>query len=144
MQPARLTASELQERLSKEFPEAFNPASGLSILEVWHGVSRVHLSFQKESLRPGGTVSGPTIMMLVDVAMYVALLATIGWQPLAVTTSLNINFLRKPAPRPLQADCRLLKLGKRLAIGDIAVRSEGEDDLVAHATSTYSIPVDIK
>lgn len=72
--------------------------------------------------------------------MYVALLASIGWEPLAVTTSLNINFLRKPAARAMEAECRLLKLGKRLAVGDIAVRSEGEDELVAHATSTYSIP----
>jgi uncharacterized protein (TIGR00369 family) len=144
MQPARLTASELEQRLSQEFPEAFNPATGLSILEVWHGGSRVRLAFQKDSLRPGGTVSGPTIMTLADVAIYVALLATIGWQPLAVTTNLNINFLRRPAPRPLEAACRILKLGRRLAVGDIAIRAEGEEDLVAHATSTYSIPVEIK
>jgi uncharacterized protein (TIGR00369 family) len=144
MQPARLTASELEQRLSQEFPEAFNPATGLSILEVWHGGSRVRLAVRKDSLRPGGTVSGPTIMMLADVAIYVALLATIGWQPLAVTTNLNINFLRRPAPRPLEAACRILKLGRRLAVGDIAIRSEGEEDMVAHATSTYSIPVEIK
>jgi uncharacterized protein (TIGR00369 family) len=143
MQPPQLTASELEQRLSREFPEAFNPATGLFILRAQHGSSRVQLSFQKSSLRPGGTVSGPAIMMLADVAMYVALLASIGWQPLAVTTNLNINFLRKPAPRALQAECHLLKLGKRLAVGDIAIRSEGEEDLVAHATSTYSIPAGI-
>jgi uncharacterized protein (TIGR00369 family) len=140
MKAAVLTASELEQRLSSEFPEAFSPDSGLSILSVWHGGCRVRLPFQDRSLRPGGTISGPTVMMLADVAMYVALLASIGWEPLAVTTSLNINFLRKPAPRAIEAECRLLKLGKRLAVGDIAVRSEGEDELVAHATSTYSIP----
>lgn len=140
MKAAVLSASELTQRLSSEFPEAFSPDSGLSILSVWHGGSHVRLRFQNRSLRPGGTISGPTIMMLVDVAMYVALLASVGWEPLAVTTSLNINFLRKPAARAMEAECRLLKLGKRLAVGDIAVRSEGEDDLVAHATSTYSIP----
>ena len=140
MKAAVLTASELERRLSSEFPETFCPDSGLSILAVWHGGSRVRLPFQERSLRPGGTISGPTIMMLADVAMYVALLASIGWEPLAVTTSLNINFLKKPAARAMEAECRLLKLGRRLAVGDIALRSEGQADLVAHATSTYSIP----
>jgi uncharacterized protein (TIGR00369 family) len=144
MQAAVLTAEELERRLSIEFPETFNPGYGLSIPEVWHGGARVLLPFQEQSLRPGGTISGPTIMMLADVAMYVALLASIGWRPLAVTTSLNINFLKKPPARALEADCRILKLGKRLAVGDIALRSLGEEDLVAHATSTYSIPPEIK
>ena len=77
---------------------------------------------------------------LADVTAYVAILASIGWVPLAVTTSLNINFLRKPEPGALVAECRLIKLGKRLAVGEVAIRSEGREDLVAHATSTYSIP----
>ena len=72
--------------------------------------------------------------------MYIALLGAIGWVPLAVTTNLNINFLKRPRPGALRAECRLIKLGKRLAVGEIALRSEGEDELVAHATSTYSIP----
>jgi len=143
MRPALLTASELEQRLSAEFPEAFNPNVGLAIREVCYGRCRVHLPLQRNSLRPGGTISGPVLMMLADVAMYVALLGSIGWRPLAVTTSLNVNFLRKPAPRPLEAECRILKLGKRLAVGDIGIRSEGEDDLVAHATSTYSIPGEV-
>jgi acyl-coenzyme A thioesterase PaaI-like protein len=80
------------------------------------------------------------MMELADFAMYVALLGSIGWVPLAVTTNLNINFLRKPAQRDLLAEVRLIKLGKRLAIGDISIKSEGEEELVAHATATYSIP----
>ena len=100
----------------------------------------MRLSRNDTTTRPGGTVSGPTIMMLADVGMYVAILASIGWVPLAVTTNLNINFLRKPAPGALIAECRLLKLGKRLAVGEVVIRSEGDEDLVAHATSTYSIP----
>jgi acyl-coenzyme A thioesterase PaaI-like protein len=80
------------------------------------------------------------MMELADVGMYVAVLASIGWVPLAVTTNLNINFLRKPTPRDLIADVRLIKLGKRFAVGDIAIRAEGEEALVAHATATYSIP----
>ena len=81
------------------------------------------------------------MMMLADVTMYVAILASIGWEPLAVTTNLNMNFLRKPAPgKALRAECNLIKLGKRLAVGDVAIRSDGEEEMVAHATSTYSIP----
>jgi uncharacterized protein (TIGR00369 family) len=79
-------------------------------------------------------------MMLADVSIYVALLASIGWEPLAVTTNLNINFLKKPSPGALMSECHLIKLGRRLAVGEVAIRSEGEEDMVAHATSTYSIP----
>lgn len=140
MKPAVLTAQELERRLAAEFREAFHSDSGLSILQVWHGGCRARLAFRETSTRPGGTISGPTLMMLADVAMYVGLLASIGWVPLAVTTNLNINFLRKPARAALLAECRLIKIGRRLAVGDIAITSEGEADLVAHATSTYSIP----
>lgn len=80
------------------------------------------------------------MMILADVAASVALMATIGWAPLVVTTSLIINFLKKPAPGPLEAACRLLQLGKRLAVGEVSIRSEGEEELVAHANLTYSIP----
>jgi acyl-coenzyme A thioesterase PaaI-like protein len=72
--------------------------------------------------------------------MYVGILASIGPVPLAVTTNLNINFLRRPAARDLLAECRLLKLGKRLAVGEVTIRSDGDDEPVAHVTSTYSIP----
>ena len=80
------------------------------------------------------------MMALADFAMYVGVLASIGPVPLAVTTNLNINFLRKPAARDLIAECRLLKLGKRLAVGEVTIRSDGADEPVAHVTSTYSIP----
>lgn len=139
-QPPVLTVAQLTERLTAEFPEAFNADSGLSIETVWHGGCRVRQAFVQTMLRPGGTVSGPTMMALADVAMYVALLAAIGWVPLAVTTQLNINFLRKPAARDLLAEGRLLKLGRRLAVGEVVIRSDGQDDIVAQATSTYSIP----
>jgi uncharacterized protein (TIGR00369 family) len=80
------------------------------------------------------------MMALTDFAMYVAVLASIGPVPLAVTTNLNINFLRRPAQRDLIAEARLIKLGKRLAVGDIQIYCDGEDEMVAHATATYSIP----
>ena len=140
MPHAAMTAGEITRRLWTEFPEAFNDRSGLTIVEVAHGSARLRQALREGSLRPGGTVSGPVLMRFADVSIYIAILASIGWVPLAVTTNLSINFLRRPAPAPLIADARLLKLGKRLAVGEIAIRSEGEDDLVAHATATYSIP----
>ena len=135
-----IAVKELERLLSAEFPEMFDPHTGISILKLWHGGCVVRHAFQPKTLRPGGTISGTTMMLLADVAMYVALLGSIGWVPLAVTTNLNINFLKKPAPRALEAECRLIKLGRRLAVGDIAIRQEGEAELSAHATSTYSIP----
>jgi uncharacterized protein (TIGR00369 family) len=140
MAAPKLSVKELERLLSAEFPEMFNPQSGYIIEEVWHGGCRIRKHFDAQSLRPGGTIAGTTMMALADFAIYVAILATIGWVPLTVTTNLNINFLKKPAARDLLGEARLLKLGKRLAVGDIAIRSEGENDLVAHATSTYSIP----
>jgi uncharacterized protein (TIGR00369 family) len=140
MKASVLTVEELERLLSAEFPQAFNPRTGFKILEVWHGGARVRRGFKESALRPGGTMSGPAIMALADVTIYTAIMASIGWVPLAVTTNLNINFLRKPAAGPLVAECRLLKLGRRLAVGDITVRSEGQEEVVAHATSTYSIP----
>ena len=142
MAAPKLPRKELEARLAAEFPEMFNPDSGYAIEELWHGGAIVRRHYHPRSLRPGGTVSGPSIMALADFTMYVAVLSAVGWMPLAVTTNFNINFLRKPTPRDLLAEARLIKLGKRLAVGDIAIRSEGAgQDLVAHATATYSLPV---
>ena len=91
-------------------------------------------------IRPGGTLSGPTMMSLADVALYVAILAHIGPVGLAVTTNLTFNFLRKPEPRDLIAECQLLKLGARLAVGEVSLFSDGVAEPVCHATGTYSIP----
>jgi uncharacterized protein (TIGR00369 family) len=140
MREAAIRREELEQLLAAEFPETFNPRTGLVILEIWHGGCRVRQDFLENSLRPGGTISGTTMMQLADFSAYVAVLASIGWTPLAVTTSLNINFLRKPAPAALEAQCRLLKLGQRLAVGEVSIRSGDEEGLVAHATFTYSIP----
>ena len=94
-----------------------------------------------QHLRPGGTVSGPTIFGLADIAFYLPLLARIGPVALAVTTGASVDFLRKPAAgRDLLAEVRLLKLGRVLAVGDVLVRSEGAPDPVARASLTYSIP----
>ncbi|MGH6672174.1 MAG: PaaI family thioesterase [Xanthobacteraceae bacterium] len=136
----KLTRKELEALLRAEFPEMFNPESGYVLEDLWFGGCRMRRHFHPKSLRPGGTVSGPIMMALADFTMYLAVLSAIGWVPLAVTTNFSINFLQKPAPRDLVAEVRLIKLGRRLAVGEIGIRSDNADDLVAHATSTYSIP----
>ncbi|MGB6536289.1 MAG: PaaI family thioesterase [Xanthobacteraceae bacterium] len=140
MAAPKLARKKLEALLGAEFPEMFNTESGYVLEDLWHGGARVRRHFHPRSLRPGGTLSGATMMALADFAMYVAVLSAIGWVPLAVTTNLSINFLTKPAARDLIAEARLIKLGKRLAVGEIGLRSEGADTLVAHATATYSIP----
>ncbi len=136
----KLARDKLIALLRTEFPQASNAMSNYEIEEVWHGGCRLRHPFSQTSLRPGGTLSGTTMMSLADFAMYVAVLSAVGWVPLAVTTNLTINFLKKPAARDLIAEARLIKLGKRLAVGEVGIRSDGEEDLVAHVTSTYSIP----
>ncbi|HEY8440585.1 MAG TPA: PaaI family thioesterase [Xanthobacteraceae bacterium] len=138
--PGVMSAAEVQQLLEREFSQLGSRGSAIQIEEAWHGGCRVRRAFSEKSLRPGGTISGPTMMGLTDFAMYVAVLASIGPVPLAVTTNLNINFLRKPAQRDLIAEAKLIKLGKRLAVGEVDIYCDGEDELVAHATSTYSIP----
>lgn len=135
-----MNVKQLEEFLAKEFSQFFNPQSLLTIEEVRPAGARVRQGYNAQFIRPGGTISGPTMMALGDFTMYVAVLAAIGPVPLAVTTNLNINFLRKPEPRDLIADCRLLKVGKRLAVGEVSIMSEGVEEPVAHVTATYSIP----
>ncbi|WP_201555717.1 PaaI family thioesterase [Psychrobacter sp. 72-O-c] len=94
-----------------------------------------------DELRPGGTVSGPVLMSIADVAIYIAILGKIGIVPLTVTTSLTINFLRKPsAEARIIADCTLMKVGRTLIVGEVSLYSEGSSDLVAHVVGTYSVP----
>src|SRR5436853_7652407 len=138
--PGILSAKQVGELLAREFAQMAGRDSPNLIEDAWHGGCRVRRKFSEQSLRPGGTISGPTMMALTDFAMYVAVLASIGPVPLAVTTNLNINFLRRPTPRDLIAETHLIKLGKRLAVGEVEIYCDGEDEMVAHATSTYSIP----
>jgi len=134
----RMTAAELDAFLHREFPQV--DGQGYRVEEMRDRFARLRLPFHEGHLRPGGTVSGPTLMSLADTAMYVVVLAMIGEVPLAVTTSLNINFMRRPGPVDVIADARILKLGRRLAVGDVALYSDGDPEMVAHATLTYSIP----
>lgn len=126
--------------LETDFPQLHTDGKVFEVVGVSPGSVVMRLMPNERHLRPGGTVSGPTLFALADVGAYCAVLAHIGPVALAVTTSLNINFLRKPTPGPLTCTCRLLKLGKRLAVMEASIFDEDADDLVAHATATYSIP----
>jgi uncharacterized protein (TIGR00369 family) len=140
MTVAKMSVAELGAFLLKEFPQAF--AGGDISIERADGTScLIRERFHDRMLRPGGTVSGPTLMALADVAMYVVLLSAIGPVGLAVTTNLNINFLRKGAPgQDVLAAAKLLKLGKRLAVGEVSLLSGTSPEPIAHVTATYSIP----
>jgi len=133
-----MSAEELERFLYSHFPHIGD--RDFSIEQIEETLTRVRMRYHARHLRPGGTVSGAALMMLADMAMYMALLGVIGPVALAVTTNLNINFLRKPAQADVIAECKLLKLGKRLAIGEVTMYSDGDTEPVAHATVTYSIP----
>jgi acyl-coenzyme A thioesterase PaaI-like protein len=130
------TKAEIVDLLAREFPQ-----SRCVVEEVGERSATVSHPVGPAQLRPGNTVAGPLLMTVADVALYVAVLATIGLKPLAVTTSLNINFLRKPsASHPIVGVCKLLKVGRVLVIGEVALYSDRNEDMVAHAVGTYSIP----
>lgn len=134
----KLTKSEFNALLAEEVPWAVE--SGIRATRIAHGRATLRQAFGERMLRPGGTISGPAMMTLADVTMYAALLSAIGKVKLAVTTSFNINFLRRPFPSALVAEGRIIKLGKKLAVMEVTILSEGHADPVAHATGTYSIP----
>jgi len=136
-----MSVDELNERLLTAF-EAGRP---YEVVDVSPGRARVRLSLDQLVIRPGGTVGGPTLMWLADASAWVVVLAHIGWVPLAVTSSLSINFLRKPLPVVLIAEAELVKLGRKLAVTRITLWSgdaEAGDEavLVADASVTYAIP----
>jgi len=135
---SRITKTEIFDIVAESLPVAASLSPKIDKLNA--GQAIVRMPYKPDFVRPGGTISGPTMMALADFTMYVVVLSLIGRVELAVTTNLNINFLRKPAPKDLIADGRILKLGKRLAVMEVAIYSKGEREPVAHVTGTYSIP----
>jgi uncharacterized protein (TIGR00369 family) len=130
------TRQELADFLAAEFPQ-----TKVTIVHVGDGAATVRHAVGTDELRPGGTVSGPVLMTVADVALYVALLGEIGIVPLAVTTNLSINFMRKPpGDRAVVGVCKLMKVGRSLAVGEVSLYSEGLPDPVAHVVGTYAIP----
>jgi len=140
MTAAKMSVAELEDFLRVEFPQAFSNGD-TRIVSADGETCLLRQRYGDHMLRPGGTVSGPTLMALADCAMYVVLLSAIGPVALAVTTNLSINFLRKGTPgQDITAAARLLKLGRRLAVGEVNLFSGASADPIAHVTSTYSIP----
>lgn len=133
---SKVTTEQFNEIIKIELPSAAE--AGIYLREIDEGSAELVLPYSEKSLRPGGTIAGPFMMMLADVCMFAVVLSLLGEIKLAVTTSLNINFLRKPAERDLVARGNIIKLGKRLAVVEVSIYSE--EDIVAHATGTYSIP----
>lgn len=133
---SKITIQQFNELTLNELPWAVE--NGLVLESIEHGKAVLRLPYSQRSIRPGGSISGPHMMMLSDACMYAVILSLIGEVKLAVTTSFNINFLRKPHACDLLAEGSIIKLGKRLAVMEASVFSE--QDIVAHATGTYSIP----
>ena len=143
-EPSRITIGEFETLLRStianidEYP--------CTVVSLGWGEAVLRLGYRESQLRAGGTLSGPTMMTLADTALYAAVLTRIGLVPLAVTSDLNIRFLRKPEPRALVARAQVLRLGRRQAVGTIEIASEGDEQgvlgesLVAHATGTYALP----
>jgi len=136
----KLTIAEFDAIIDERLPFAVQMGFKLDSIDA-EGVS-MRAGYREDFLRPGGTISGPVMMGLADTAVYALILSRIGPVELAVTTNLTINFLRKPLPGDILARARMLKLGKRLAVAEVHLYSDGESATVAHVTATYSIPPD--
>jgi len=136
-----LSIAEMEAYLLEVFPQLYVDDEQQYFIEsLDFDKTIVRLKYHQRHLRPGGTFSGPSIMSLGDLSVWIMVLARLGRVPSAVTTSLNVNFLNKPAQVDLIAEGRLLKLGRRLAVGEVSIFSQGEDRPVAHITATYSVP----
>ncbi len=135
-----MSAEELNEFLGKVYPQLNEAVSDYVVLDVFPGGCTVRLNAGEKHLRPGGTVSGPSLFTLADIGGYACVLSHAGPDALSVTTNLNINFMRKAEAGPIDGRCRILKLGRSLMVFDIDMVAGADRHLVAHATGTYSIP----
>jgi uncharacterized protein (TIGR00369 family) len=133
------TIDALRAYLAEIFPEAWK-GGDLRLEAIAPMSATVRLIHRPKHLRPGGTISGPTMFAVCDGALFVAILGEVGREAQAVTTNVSINFLRKPAPADLIGEAKLIKLGKPLAVGEAALYSDRDNDMVAHATGSYSLP----
>jgi uncharacterized protein (TIGR00369 family) len=137
----RLDIAHLEALIADRFPQIHSGGRTLSIEAIGERTSRVRMRYHDRMIRPGGTVSGVAMFTLADFSVYVAIIAALGEAGIhAVTSNLNINFLTKPEARDLLASVRLIRLGRRLAVGEVEIYSEGAPDMVAHAIATYAVP----
>jgi uncharacterized protein (TIGR00369 family) len=135
-----MTAGEANELLARVFPELNRQRHSYEVIDIFPGGCTVRLNADESHLRPGGTVSGPSLFALADVGGYVCALSHAGPNALSVTTNLNINFVRKAEAGPIDGHCRILKLGRNLMVFDVDIVAGLNKLTVAHATGTYSIP----
>ena len=135
-----LGAAETNALLAKAYPQLNRDFPSYQAVDVFPGGCIVRLDADERHLRPGGTVSGPSLFTLADIGGYVCVLSHAGPDALSVTTSLNINFVRKAEAGPIDGHCRILKLGRSLMVFDIDIVAGRHGHTVAHATGTYSIP----
>ncbi len=135
---SKMSAADFEQLLKSNTPD--KAPVPMTVDRMDYGEAVLRLSYHSSTLRPGGSISGPTMMALADACMYAVVMSAIGLEPLTVTTNLNINFLNKPRDCDLIAEGRLLKLGKTLAVIDVAIHSDHDSKLVAHVTGTYAIP----
>jgi uncharacterized protein (TIGR00369 family) len=138
---APLDAKAVTALIDEHFPQVYEGSGALAIERVGQRRARVRMTQDASMMRPGGTVSGPTMFKLADFAIYVAILGECGADALqAVTTSMTMNFLTRPLPGDLLADVRIMKIGRRLTVAEVAIFADGHEEMVAHATGTYAMP----
>ncbi|WP_309086574.1 PaaI family thioesterase [Chelativorans sp.] len=135
-----MTVEEVNAFLDEAYPQLNEGLRAYRATEVRPGGCTVRLDATERHLRPGNTVSGPTLFTLADIGGYVCALSHIGREALAVTTNLNINFMRKAEAGAIEGTCRILKLGRSLMVFDVAITAGANNALIAHATGTYSLP----
>lgn len=139
--PPRPSAAEINTFIDTHFPNVHEGTGRLEAETAGGRSARVRMHHDVRMMRPGGTVSGPSMFKLADFSVYVAILAELGFEAQeAVTTSMTMNFLSRPRPADMLAEVRLIKLGRRLAVAEVALYSDGEAAMVAHATATYALP----
>ena len=135
-----MNVEEINTFLASVYPQLNRAAAAYVAIDIRPGGCTVRLNADEQHLRPGGTVSGPSLFTLADIGGYVCVLSHAGPDALSVTTNLNINFMRKAEAGPIEAVCRILKLGKSLMVFDADIVAGEDRHIVAHATGTYSIP----
>ena len=137
-----LDIARIEALIDDRFPQIHSGGRIFTIEEIAERNASVRMRHHERMLRPGGTVSGSAMFSLADFSVYVAIIATLGEEGIdAVTTNLNINFLARPEARDMVASVSLMRLGRRLAVGEARLYSDGEGDMVAHAIATYALPM---
>jgi uncharacterized protein (TIGR00369 family) len=137
----RLSVADVDALIDLHFPQVHSGGRILYIEDAGLRHARVRMIAHARNIRPGNTISGPSMFTLADFSIYVAILATLGDGALqAVTTNLNITFMQRPEPRDILCDIKLIKVGKRLVVAEAHLTSDGQTEIIAHAVGTYALP----